>query len=35
MPSPATGKKVEMTIPSEVREKGIHKHHVISLPGVI
>ena len=35
MPSSATGKKVEMIIPSEVRETETDKHHMISLLGVI
>ena len=30
MPNPATGNKVEIIIPSEVRETGIDTFHVIS-----
>ena len=35
MPNPATGNRVEMTIPHEVRETGRDKYPVISLQGVI
>ena len=35
MSSLATEKKVEMIIPSEVRETETDKHHMISLLGVI
>ena len=35
MASPATGSRVEMIIPSEVRETGRDKYHVISPLGVI
>ena len=35
MPSPASGKKVEIIIPNEGRETGADKYHMISLLGVI
>ena len=35
MSSPASEKKLEMIIPSEVRETDTDKHHMISLLGVI
>ena len=37
MPSPATGEKVEMIIPSEVKDTGRDKYqyHMISPLGVI
>ena len=35
MQSPATEKKVDMVIPSEVRETGSYKYHMISLLGII
>ena len=34
-PRPATGDRVEVSIPSEVRETETDKHHMISLLGVI
>ena len=34
MPSPASGKKVERIIPSEVRETRTDKYPMISLPGI-
>ena len=35
MSSPAAGKNIEMIIPSEVRETGTDKCHMIPLLGVI
>ena len=35
MPNSAIEKKLEMVIPSEVKESGRDKYHMISLPGVI
>jgi len=34
MPSPASGKKEEIIIPSEVRETRTGKYPMISFPGI-